>query len=71
MIFLCRVHIHLGNTLYKYGWNHDLHDKVLCIYITGGLCIRRTSKFSFRNSSNQNIKMNIAVVCHKMHYHLN
>ena len=45
MIFLRCVHIHLGNILYKYGWNHVLENKVICIYMTGGLCIRRTSKF--------------------------
>ena len=46
MIFLRCVHIHLGNILYKYGWNHNLENKVICIYITGGLSIRRTLKFS-------------------------
>ena len=57
MIFLRCVHMHLGNILYKYGWNHNLENKVICIYMTGGLCIRRTSKFSEWNSSNQNITL--------------
>ena len=26
----------LGNILYKYGWNHDLDNKIICIYMTGG-----------------------------------
>ena len=46
MIFFLCVHVHLGNILSKYGWNDDLNNKVMCIYMTRGLCIRRTSKFS-------------------------
>ena len=46
MIFLRCVHIHLGNILYKYGWKQDIDNKVICIYMMGDLCIRRTSKFS-------------------------
>ena len=46
MIVLRCVHIHLGNILYKYGLNHNLENKVICINMTWGLCIRRTSKIS-------------------------
>ena len=34
--FLC-VHIHLRNMLYIYGRNHELDNKVICIYMTGGV----------------------------------
>ena len=47
--FLRCVHIHLENILYKYGWNHNLENKVICNYMTGGLCIRRTSKLLLYN----------------------
>ena len=30
------MHKHIGNILYKYGWNHNLDNKVICIYMTGG-----------------------------------
>ena len=52
MIFLRCVHMHLGNIVYKYGWNHNLENKVICIYMTGGVY-----KFSEWNSSNQNITL--------------
>ena len=29
MNFLSCVDIHLGNILYKYGWNHSLDNKII------------------------------------------
>ena len=29
MNFLSCAHIHLGNILYKYGWNHSLDNKFI------------------------------------------
>ena len=73
MIFLLYVHIHLANILHKYGWNHDLYNKLICISMTGGLCIRRSR--NLRNEIHLTKillfkKLNFIVVCHKIHYHL-
>ena len=35
----------LGNILYKYGLNYNLDNKVICINMTGGLCICARQNF--------------------------
>ena len=74
MTFLRCVHIHLGNILYQYGCNHDLDNKVICIYMTRGC--EYGARRNFRNEIHLTKilrcnKMNFEVVCHKIHYHLN
>ena len=73
MIFLRCVHMHLGNILYKYGWNHNLENKVICIYMTGG-CVYGARRNFWNVIHLTKIllynEMYFAVICHKMHYHL-
>ena len=38
MIFKGCVYIHMGNILYKYGWNCSLDNKFMNLYLT--VCLR-------------------------------
>ena len=51
MIFKGCVYIHMGNSLYKYGWNRSFDNKFMNLYLTVCLRERRTSKYFQRNSS--------------------
>ena len=60
--------------MYKYGWNHNLDNKVICIYMKGVSVYG--ARRNFRNEGHLtkvllNNKIIVADVCHKIHYHLN
>ena len=52
MIFKGYVYIHMGNILYKYGWNRSLNNKFMNLYLRVCPCERRSSKYFQCNSSN-------------------
>ena len=75
MDFYWYVHKHIEIISYKYGWNHELDNKVICIYMSRGVGVYGARR-NFRNKINRTkillyIKLNFAAECHKMHYHLN
>ena len=38
------VFIHLGNTVYKYGWNHRLDNNVINLYLMVSLSYKHTAQ---------------------------
>ena len=45
MIFLGSVYIHMGNILYKFGWNHRSDSNCMNLSVTVCRRERRTSLF--------------------------
>ena len=46
MKFTCRLHLHLGNILYKFGLNHSLDNTVMNLYLSA--CTAQVTHFFLR-----------------------
>ena len=49
MIFKGCIYLHMGNILYKYGWNRSYDNKFMNLYLT--VCPRTSKYFQWNSSS--------------------